>query len=117
MDRREFAVEAALALLGGAAITISGCGGGGASSLTAATPPPPLTDVAGQISSNHGHSAVITAAQLGAAGALDLDLRGTAGHTHMVSLTSAEVATIARRGMIQKESSGSSHTHTVTFNA
>jgi hypothetical protein len=111
MDRREFAVEAALALLGGAVITISGCGG---SSPTASTPP--LTDVAGTISSNHGHSAMITGAQLGEAGALSLDLRGTATHTHTVSLTGGEVMSVRKGAMVQKESSATSHSHTVTFN-
>ena len=113
MDRREFTVGAAMALLGGAAITISGCGAG--SSPTASTPP--LTDVAGTIASNHGHSAVITAAQLGEGGALELDCRGTSGHTHMVSLTASDVTNVRKGAMIQKESSGNSHTHTVTFNA
>ena len=37
MNRRQFTAEAALFLLGGAAITISGCGGGG-SSPAASTP-------------------------------------------------------------------------------
>jgi hypothetical protein len=60
---------------------------------------------------------MITAAQLGAGGALDLDLRGTSGHTHTVSLTAGDVTSVAKGAMVQKESSGSSHTHTVTFNA
>jgi hypothetical protein len=103
-----------MALLGGAAITISGCGGGGGGSITAATPP--LVDVAGTVASNHSHLAVITAAQLGAGGALDLDIRGTATHTHMVALTAAELTAVRSGAMVQKESSGNSHTHTVTFN-
>ena len=113
MDRREFTVEAARALLGGAVIAISGCGGGG--SPTSNTPP--LTDVEGLIALNHGHSVMISAAQLGAGGAMQLDIRGTSGHTHMVSLTADEVAAIRNRAVVQKESSGNSHTHTITFNA
>jgi hypothetical protein len=112
MDRRKFTAGAAMALLGGAAITISGCGSGAA--ITAATPP--LTDVAGTVAANHNHSAVITAAQLQTGGALDLDIRGTAGHTHMVSLTADDVTNVRKGAALQKESSGNSHTHTVTFN-
>ena len=111
MDRREFTVEMALALLGGATIVISGCGGG---SPTASTPP--LTDKLGDISANHGHVALITAAQLGENGTLDLDIRGTASHSHMVSLTDTDVASVRRGSRVDKQSSGKSHTHTVSFN-
>ena len=111
MNRRTFTVEMAASLLGGAAIMISGCGGG---SPTA--PLPPLEDKLGDISSNHGHIALITAAQEGAGGTLDLDIKGTAGHTHMVSLTADEMASIRKGARVVKESSGKSHTHTVTFN-
>ena len=111
MNRRTFTVEMAASLLGGAAIMISGCGGG---SPTA--PLPPLEDKLGDISANHGHLALITAAQEGAGGTLDLDIKGTAGHTHMVSLTADEMASIRKGARVAKESSGKSHTHTVTFN-
>jgi len=114
MNRREFTVEAALALIGGAAITISGCGGGSSSSPVASTPP--LTDVLGTVTSNHGHSALITVAQLGAGGTLELDIRGTSGHTHTVSLSPTDIVGIRSGARVQKESSGSSHTHAVTFN-
>jgi hypothetical protein len=115
MDRREFTVEAAKALLGGAVIAISGCGGGSGTGPTSSTPP--VTDVEGLVAVNHGHSATITAAQLTAGGALQLDIRGTASHSHMVSLTADEVAAIRSRAVVLKESGGNSHTHTITFNA
>jgi hypothetical protein len=115
MNRREFTVEAALVLLGGATIAISGCGGGATTSPTSNTPP--LADANGAIGSNHGHVAVITAAQLGAGGSLDLDIRGTSSHTHTVSLSAAEIASVRGGQQVQKESSASPHTHTVTFNA
>ena len=51
------------------------------------------------------------------AGALALDIRGTAGHTHTVSLSASEVVSVRNHLRVQKESSGNSHTHTVTFNA
>ena len=63
IDRREFTLQAALAILAGCTITVAeGCG----SSYSAPSPTPtpsPITapsDVTGSISANHGHSAVIT---------------------------------------------------------
>jgi hypothetical protein len=112
MNRREFTAEAALLLLGGATITLSGCGGG---SPTASSPP--LTDKAGEISSNHGHAATVTAAQLGAGGDLDLDIQGTASHSHTLSLTASEVVMIRSGSRFEKDCTGGKHTHTVTFNA
>jgi hypothetical protein len=110
MNRREFTVEAALMLLGGATISISGCGG-----ANPAASSPPLVDVVGAVSSNHGHAAVITAAQLGAGGGLELDIRGTSSHGHMLSLSAGELASIRAGGRVEKDSSGN-HTHTVVFN-
>ncbi len=112
MNRREFTVEAALLLLGGATMTISACGGGG--SPAASTPP--LADATGSISSNHGHAAIVTAAQQSAGGGLDLDMHGTASHTHTLSLSAGEVAAIRSGARVDKDCTGGSHTHTVTFN-
>ena len=111
MNRREFSIETARALLGGAAIAISGCGG---SSPTASTLP--LTDAEGTVSDNHGHSASIRVAQLTAGGALELQIQGTSSHQHTVSLSTSEVQTVRNGGRVEKESSGSRHTHIVTFN-
>ena len=113
MNRREFSVEAALALLGGATIAI-GCGSNGSSPAASS---PPLVDLVGTVGANHNHAALITAAQLGSGGAVDLDIRGTASHPHTVALSAAEVMSIRNGMQVQKESSGNSHTHTVTFNA
>jgi hypothetical protein len=112
MDRRTFSVEAARLLLGGAAITIGGCGGG--SSPAASTPP--LSDVQGSVSSNHGHSAVITGAQLGAGNDLQLNIQGTSSHAHTLSLTASEVRSVRDGARVQKDCTGGSHTHSVTFN-
>jgi len=110
MNRREFTIEAAMALLGGAVITI-GCG---SSSPTASTPPPP--DALGTVDSNHGHAVTVTSAQLVAGAALELDIRGTSGHTHTVSLSADDIAAIRNGARVQKQSSGTSHLHTVMFN-
>jgi hypothetical protein len=128
ISRREFSVAAALAALSGVAITITACGGGGGESPTSSNGAPGYNDGSttsgsasgdkvGTISSNHGHSAVITAAQLTAAGALKLDIKGAADHPHTVELSAAEVTAIAGGAKTSKESStDASHSHTVTFN-
>jgi len=127
LSRRDFTVAAALAALSGVAITITACGGGGSptsstgtgggTSSGGTTSGSSSGDKVGTISSNHGHSAVITAAQLTAAGALKLDIKGTADHTHTVELSAAEVVAIAGGTKTSKESStDASHSHTVTFN-
>jgi len=112
MDRRQFSVEAARMLLGGAAIAITGCGG---ASPTASSPV--ITDIEGTVASNHGHTALITAAQLSAGGSLEIDIQGDSSHPHTVSLSATEVRSVRDGGRVVKESSGSRHTHTVTFNA
>jgi hypothetical protein len=122
LDRREFTLAAAMAVLSGVAITITGCGGGSSSSAspaapTSSTPTPSGGDKTGSISANHGHSAVITAAQLTAAGGITLNIAGTAGHNHSVTLAASEISAIAGNQRVSKESSSdNSHSHTVTFN-
>jgi len=122
LDRREFTLAAAMAVLSGVAITITGCGGGSSSSAspaapTSSTPTPSGGDKTGSISANHGHSAVITAAQLTAAGGITLNIAGTAGHNHSVTLAASEISAVAGNQRVSKESSSdNSHSHTVTFN-
>lgn len=117
LDRREFTLEAALAVLSGVAITISGCGGGGSSPSNPNPIPSTPGDKVGAVGSNHGHMAVITAAQLSAAGAIAIQIRGQANHPHSVSLSSADITAIAGGQRVSRESSNDdAHTHTVTFN-
>ena len=116
LDRREFTVQAALAMLSGVVITISGCGGSG-SDGGPTNPNPASGDMVGTISANHGHSAVITGAELTSGNALLLSIKGTSTHDHIVSLSAAEITTIANRQRVSKESNVTeSHSHTVTFN-
>jgi hypothetical protein len=113
-DRRVFTVHAVLALLSGVTITMSGCGDAGP---TVPSPTPGSSNIPGGISANHGHSAVITGAQLSAGNVVTLDIRGTANHPHTVELTAGEVQQIAARQRVVKESStDDGHQHTVTFN-
>jgi hypothetical protein len=121
LTRRDFTLAAAMAILSGVAISVSGCGGSNSSSSPASPSPtsstPTGSDKTGTISSNHGHSAVITSAQLGASGGITLNIQGSAGHPHTVALTGADLSAIANNQRVAKESSNdASHTHTVTFN-
>lgn len=122
VDRRAFNVAWAYALLGGAAITITGCGGddspaGPSTGGNTTTPPPAATEKEGAISNNHGHRAVITAAQLTAGGALEINIQDTGTHGHLLTLEAAEVVSIRSGGRVSKTTSTTqSHMHTVTFN-
>ena len=114
IDRREFTLEAALAVLSGVAITITGCGG----STTTPTSPSfnASDDVSGTISANHGHTAVITRATLTANNAISLNIRGIADHTLTVELSQSDIAAIAAGQRVSRVSSTEqAHDHTVTF--
>ena len=118
VTRREFTLEAALALLAGCVITISdACGG--KSSTTDASPAP--TDINGTVSANHGHTAVVTAAQITAANAVALSIQGTAVHNHTLSLSQGDLQTLKNRQPVSRDSSSDVsatfglHLHTVTF--
>jgi hypothetical protein len=108
--RREFTLAACIALLSGVAIVIGGCD-------EAPTGPTPDGGVPADISDRHGHAAVVTGAQLAAGQELVLDIRGSAGHGHAVSLTRDDLAAIAAGSQVVKVSSTNVlHKHTVTFN-
>ena len=128
LNRRQFTQEASLAFLAGVSVTMSACGGGGGGgggddygSPTASSTPPPATasgSKTGQISDNHGHQAVITAAQLQAGGAVALDIAYQAGHSHMVNLPTQAIQQIKDGKPVQTNSStAEGHMHSVTFNA
>jgi hypothetical protein len=119
LDRREFTLQFALAVLSGATITVSSaCGGGGGGNPNTPSPNPGGgSGTSASVSANHGHVATITSAQLSAGNEVTLDIRGSANHPHTVVLTSAQVMQIAARQRVSVESSNDdAHTHTVTFN-
>lgn len=115
LDRREFTSQAVLALLSGVAITLTGCGSENPAAPRV-PPAPPVTDVGGVIANNHGHVAIVTAVQQTGGATVAIDLRGTAGHTHQVELTIADLLDIRAGAQVAKQSSGTGHTHMVTFN-
>ncbi len=112
VDRREFTLAAALAALSGVVITISACGGGGSPSSPSAP-----GDKTGVVGSNHGHTAVITSGQLAAGGGISLSIRGSSDHPHTVTLSAADITSIAGNARVSRESStDDGHSHSVTFN-
>ena len=115
LTRREFTLDAALAILAGCVITISDMACGSTTS-TAPSPAPP-SDVAGNISANHGHVATITGAQITAGAAIvALDIHGTATHTHTLSISQADLTALKNKQTVTSLSTtDSGHSHTVTF--
>jgi hypothetical protein len=119
VTRREFTLEAALALLAGCVITVSdiACGDDNSSSnANPANPSPTPADINGSVSANHGHVATVTAAQITATNAVVLDIHGQATHAHSLSLSQADLQTLKNRQAVSRDSSNDNgHMHTVTF--
>jgi hypothetical protein len=110
LTRREFTLESAMAILGAATITITGCGGYDVG------PSPPAGDHEGVVSANHGHRAIVTSAQLNSNNTVTVDMRYQATHNHTLTLSPPELAAIAENGRVVKTSSTEDgHSHTVTF--
>lgn len=134
VTRREFTAASISALFVGMGVTLVGCGGaGGGGYSTAPSSPagatasnPQSGDKSGQISSNHGHTAVITAVQLQAGGAVTLQIQGTSDHSHALQLNADQVRQIAAGTKLSKATDPAQtateygaygeHDHTVTFN-
>ena len=121
VTRREFTLEAALALLAGCVITISDVACGGSKNANPANPSPATADINGTISANHNHTAVVTAAQITAANVIVLNIQGTAAHNHTLSLSQTDLQALKNRQAISRDSSSDfsntfgQHLHTVTF--
>lgn len=113
--RREFTAEAVLALLAGVAVTVTGCSGGSSSMPSA--PTPQAGDAVGAISANHGHTAIVRAAQLAAGNAVTITLSTGSGHTHGLSLSAAQITQIAAGTTVaQPSTTVDAHSHVVVFN-
>jgi hypothetical protein len=110
IGRREFIGTAAAALFAGVLIQVTGCSSDDSVSVQEG-------DVAGSVSDNHGHSAVITKASIDAGGTLTLDIKGSAGHTHTLTLTAEDMAKIkAKTHVMNSSSTSGGHAHSVMFN-
>ena len=122
LSRREFTLDAALAILAGCVITVSEACGSSSSSTTAPSPPPAApADINGVIGTNHGHVAVVTGAQITAGGAVTMSIQGTAAHPHTVTLSQADFTALKNRQAVATTSSTDlsatfgNHSHSVTF--
>lgn len=124
-DRRRFLGTLASFVVAGLAVHIVGCTR--TDPVSSGTPAPEGGDCAlgkaavdrsGDISSNHGHEAVVTTAQQDAETAFDLNIMGSSGHNHTISLTSQDLADLKAGTEVVKTSSNvNGHAHTVTFAA
>ena len=121
IGRRQFGI-AALALLGGATITI-GCGSA-SNNPTSPTTTTSQGQNIGVVSANHPipHIDEISAAQLSAGAGITLDI-SNGSHSHTVILTGDEVMRISAKDRVSVRSSTNPHStgqdphaHTVTFN-
>jgi len=114
-SRREFTLQAVLAVLAGTTISVSGCGGGYGNSTG---PSGELPSMTGTVSANHGHSAVLLGAQVVGGVAVNLNIQGQATHPHTVALSADEIGSLRRGQQLSKTSStgdSNNHTHVVTF--
>ena len=119
MDRRKFIALAAGSAVLGAVVVLQGCGGsgGGSSTSTPTTPTTPTyADKDASVSSNHGHSFTLTAAQQEAGVETKIYSRG-GDHSHKITLTAADIATIVAGTTWSGEcSTDAGHSHVLTFN-
>lgn len=114
LGRREFLRHMAVTGLVLPAIATVGCDNGGGDVVKDEITE--LSNRAGSIANNHGHTVVLTAAQQQAGAAITLDLTKGGGHTHTVALSTDQVQAIAGGGTVSVTSSvDSSHSHNVTF--
>jgi hypothetical protein len=111
LARRAFTLTAVKAILIAAAITFAGCGEADLG------PSPPPGDKEGVVSNNHGHRAIVTAAQLNSSNTVTVDMRFRATHNHTLTLSPTDLGLIAENVQVIKTSStDEGHNHTVTFN-
>ncbi len=114
MIRRDFLRT----LLGGGAgslLVVSACGGDdGAAPIDAPASclaRSPVSVIVG----NHGHSMIVTAAEVGDPRDREYDLTGGADHSHSATITEAQFDRLANGMSVTVTSSGAGHTHTINI--
>ena len=124
MRRREFLKNTIYLPAAGitvAYLVVAGCSSddstAGESSTTGSSPSGTCTTSQAQIGANHGHTITPpTASEISTGVDIDLILTLGLSHTHVVSLTAAELDTISTCGSVTKSStSANAHTHSVIF--
>lgn len=98
-----------------AAAVLAGCGGGDDGETIDAPPANCLANGTRAIFPyNHGHTLSIPAEDIAAGAARTYDITGGADHSHSVSISAAEMATLAGNVGIQVMSTiGGGHSHTI----
>jgi len=120
ISRREFTLEAVMAILAGCVITITdtACGSSSTTPTPVANAVPPA-DVAGVIAANHAtpHAVTITGAQISAGTAIaTMNIQGQSTHNHTLSITAAQLTSLKNKQAVSMDSTNDSgHQHTVTF--
>lgn len=111
MTRKEFL---RLALTTGGAALATACGG---SSSTPAGPSGNCLSngTAAAIGGNHGHVLNVTKADVMAGAAKTYDIAGTAGHSHLVTLSAQDMANLQQNLLAQETSTVTlSHSHSIS---
>ena len=95
-------------------LSLAACGGGDAATVDA----PPANCLANGtraiIAYNHGHTLDVPAADIAAGTQTTYDITGSADHSHSVSVSAAQMATLAGNAGIQVMSTASAgHAHTI----
>lgn len=110
IGRRTLLSQSAAIILGGVAIKVLTTGNQGVAYGCDG-------DHEGQISSNHGHEAILTCTQLETPGDLSINIQASATHNHVVMLTAADLQQILAGTKVQKISTTTnSHMHRIQFN-
>lgn len=104
----------------GAAV-LAGCGGdddGGGSDAAVATRSCTDNGTSVAIAANHGHVMMVSAADVSAGVDKTYDITGSATHSHSVTVTAANFASLQSNpdgSVVVESTSGGAHTHTVTI--
>ncbi len=102
---------------GGTGGATGGTGGatGGTGGATGGTGGAPPTGCAETIGTNHGHTLEVTQDDVTAGVDKTYDIQGSSMHTHSVTITAADFASLAGGGTVMVASStGSAHTHQIS---
>lgn len=115
MTRKQFLRSLAGAGIGavGASVLI-GCGSDNPATPDARVVSCTLNGTAVTIAGNHGHTLVVSTADIAAAADKTYNIMGTSPHTHMVTITAAQFAMLAANTSITVVSTDALHTHSVT---
>lgn len=74
-----------------------------------------MTGCGATIMSNHGHMLVVSQDDVDAAADKTYDIQGGSAHTHEVTVTAADFATLAGGGSVTlTTTTGAAHMHTIT---